>query len=1031
MIVAERGCVFLVGEAVEDVVHYGASSHHPEIQRYCSRRRRDDSRHHITLITKHECRCLQQRQQLQHLQDSLREMMKPGESSEPLSLRFVDLGVGRTSSPTDRTSRATYHVIAWPGGDVLRAEVGLPPKDFHITLSDVDVHDAGKGHDTLVCPRDDIPPADVEFLCDAFLSSKAVATSRYPLLRYMYAHIHPTEKLFYFLTGTPGNGGGGGSSSDSDAGFVLDEMDAHPGWVAPYLRLADHLSPKEAMICMLEARRRVVCCATDERKNGANLVRRIDALLMRCAESTLWGHVFLRQEAERMAHTFMLCADGRGHEQRMHVRAARVVRDALQRATTTTTRGGGGGDNDNNDNRVVIDAATASSRSSSPWVMRPCDPREQVLCFCGGATPGHIRSLPRFFSWVVPFVLCAMSTPRSLDDVRALAGRPLGVRLVVTLTEEIPLDPSWFGGGADDEEEEDARCVRNLFLPVPNRRAPTRAQADAFIDAVHACRGPACVHCGGGKGRAGTMLACYLAACGFSTQRQEVPAFDAAQAVALVQHLRPGSVESSEQEAFVREFVSGIWKREGDDRDRAREKAQEEIDQERERRCLPLVLSVRPAGSLLFGRKGPPSVVLCCGLPGSGKSSFAARLAAGSRCPYTVLSQDELGGKAPFFGAVHDAFFARKERVVLDRCHVDARSRREVMDALFRPNDVLCVCFELPVDACIRRASARVDHPSLRQGRAATAVRCMAKAFEPVVDAHREGFATVATVRSDCAAEELLAALGCAGAQQQRQQQEQEQATTPRILKFPRTRHLLNLGTATRDDLVMSPDEARAFLLAPGPEPVRICLQEKLDGANLGFSIDPDTLRLRAQNRSHYVSAASQTQFRALDAWMNDHQDDLWTVLTRDGQWRPGRAVLYGEWLAARHSIHYTRLSDVFIAFDLYDVEARRFCVARELREALKDTSITMIDTRELECGRVTTRELEHLVTTQRSAFYDGPLEGVYVRRETGYSVEGRAKVVRPGFISGDGSTKHWGKTSRKMVWNGVSVSVHVDPIRR
>src|SRR5690606_10958449 len=51
--------------------------------------------------------------------------------------------------------------------------------------------------------------------------------------------------------------------------------------------------------------------------------------------------------------------------------------------------------------------------------------------------------MPRYFSWVIPHVLAAQSTPRSLNDIVAL--EQLGFRLAVTMNEEGRLPQSWFG----------------------------------------------------------------------------------------------------------------------------------------------------------------------------------------------------------------------------------------------------------------------------------------------------------------------------------------------------------------------------------------------------------------------------------------------------------------------------------------------------------------------------------------------------------------------------------------------------------
>jgi len=79
-------------------------------------------------------------------------------------------------------------------------------------------------------------------------------------------------------------------------------------------------------------------------------------------------------------------------------------------------------------------------------------------------------------------------------------------------------------------------------------------QVDCFLEAVAAEDACVLVHCGGGKGRAGTFAACCLAMWGSSPPLDltvERPVLSAQEAVRIVRNLRPGSVETQEQEAFV------------------------------------------------------------------------------------------------------------------------------------------------------------------------------------------------------------------------------------------------------------------------------------------------------------------------------------------------------------------------------------------------------------------------------------------------------------------------------------------------
>ena len=70
-----------------------------------------------------------------------------------------------------------------------------------------------------------------------------------------------------------------------------------------------------------------------------------------------------------------------------------------------------------------------------------------------------------------------------------------------------------------------------------------------------------------------------------------------------------------------------------------------------------------------------------------------------------------------------------------------------------------------------------------------------------------------------------------------------------RFFRFPHTPHLVWLGQdAPRDDKVFSSAEAQALLASD------VVVEEKLDGANLGFSLTSDG-GLRAQNRGQYLAA--------------------------------------------------------------------------------------------------------------------------------------------------------------------------------
>ncbi|MDG4550208.1 MAG: RNA ligase family protein [Candidatus Contendobacter sp.] len=220
--------------------------------------------------------------------------------------------------------------------------------------------------------------------------------------------------------------------------------------------------------------------------------------------------------------------------------------------------------------------------------------------------------------------------------------------------------------------------------------------------------------------------------------------------------------------------------------------------------------------------------------------------------------------------------------------------------------------------------------------------------------------------------------------------------------RFPHTPHLAWLGKGEpRDDKVLSKEEADALLSAP----VRV--EEKIDGANLGLSVGPDG-RLRAQNRGQYLEAPCRGQFTRLAAWLAAREIELASALGQN-------LVLFGEWCAARHSVEYEQLPDWFVAFDVYGRESGRFWSAARRDEFCARLGLAVAPA--LSEGRTSLTALRELVTTRRSRFGDGLIEGVVVRRDQGDWLGNRAKLVAPGFTQA--ISEHWRR--RALTWNRLA----------
>ena len=222
------------------------------------------------------------------------------------------------------------------------------------------------------------------------------------------------------------------------------------------------------------------------------------------------------------------------------------------------------------------------------------------------------------------------------------------------------------------------------------------------------------------------------------------------------------------------------------------------------------------------------------------------------------------------------------------------------------------------------------------------------------------------------------------------------------FFRFPHTPHIAWLASGSpRDDKVLSLEDAETLLAG------EVVIEEKIDGANLGFSIGSDGL-LCAQNRGQYLLPPFTGQFAQLGKWLELHQDRLLEALTES-------LIVFGEWCAARHSLNYDQLPDWWLMFDVYEREAERFwsTVRRNELAALLGVSVVPC----VYQGRVTMTQLKKRTLGEASHFRQGDAEGVIVRSEDAVWLQKRAKLVRPNFTQA--ITKHW--RNRVVEWNRIT----------
>jgi len=389
--------------------------------------------------------------------------------------------------------------------------------------------------------------------------------------------------------------------------------------------------------------------------------------------------------------------------------------------------------------------------------------------------------------------------PPQKNREQILAMADMGITLIVTLTEETPLPQEWFMHSG----------VRNLFVPVPNYHPPTVPQADAVLAAIVSTvdgGGKVMVHCGGGKGRAGTMAACVILRYGDSsvaaavrTERAggtSLSPLQSSEVLAYLRDQRPESVETERQERFIREYSSTLWQRltEGssatawyqgasDDalvvgekttmKDCAKDVKEQRID------ATATVGSVGAASGSRGGAKAKreereaekrlkdlqkraPKYIMTVGLAGSGKSTFSKSLQA-TGC-WVRANQDDLGAKAcmKLISETVPAVRRGTTHLIVDRCHLTRNERKDWLDKMGGPaaKEVSCVFFDCSAEDCKQRAAARMDHPTIRPGGGQRIIEDQAQKLERPEKS--EGFGSVDIVRSFNDVKALLARLGAA-----------------------------------------------------------------------------------------------------------------------------------------------------------------------------------------------------------------------------------------------------------------------------
>jgi predicted kinase len=487
------------------------------------------------------------------------------------------------------------------------------------------------------------------------------------------------------------------------------------------------------------------------------------------------------------------------------------------------------------------------------------------------------------------------------------------------------------------------------------------------------------------------------------------------------------------------------------------------------------IVDYRPVASSLQ----MPPVIMFVGLPASGKSTFSKAMLSAFPDYFVRINRDEMRGKGECDNLLHQslASYLKQERsssssssskkkgsnyllpfqvILLDNCHVTKEKRKEWIEAChYVP--IWCVFFQRSIAECKERILTREDHPTIKTGKAGChIIDTMNKTLE--IPTLKEGFQQVFTVTNDQEMEELLEKWKIPFNKPTQQAEEEEnqesdfnekdEITGPSFvssssassdshvldlrskpIKFPKIPHLINLGSATRDDKILSSSDLKTWIAANH----HFIIEEKIDGANLGIWIYAEeeddeekkdiaeggkkdgnkveegmsgkkekrykNYQIMIQNRSHYINQYYHKQFEKIHYWIEQHKYELYSLLI------PNETILYGEWVYAKHSISYDSLPDFFIAYDLFSISSGSFLSRYEMVREMEEKASTISIVPLLFEGKISSAEQVLSLVKGKSAFSTTDnREGIVIRVHSNLRYRVNEKIEAP--VKGKSSTE-------------------------
>lgn len=179
-----------------------------------------------------------------------------------------------------------------------------------------------------------------------------------------------------------------------------------------------------------------------------------------------------------------------------------------------------------------------------------------------------------------------------------------------------------------------------------------------------------------------------------------------------------------------------------------------------------------------------------------------------------------------------------------------------------------------------------------------------------------------------------------------------------------------------------------------------VCVEEKVDGSFCGISLYEKHPVIRNRNRflkkSDRNKNFAQKQFNTIWNWFYKNKKLFEKINTI-----AGTVSVYGEWMYAQHGIEYNKLPSLFIAYDLYDYEKKRFLEANESIRLLNEAGFS---TPPILTNSIDNYEQLEELTKQPSPFTNKAMrEGIVIKvSKDGKYNEVSYKMIREDFKQGE-----------------------------